>query len=421
MGLTMILSNFFFRDRVRFPGVWRGETAAQVARRHDRAIEAERESRHPPKLSARVYVFPLSSAISMIGFVALFYWIQWIFFFMLSLSLWFVAAALFVVWYCQEFLLYLPSNSGNRIEGRQVAFNAKGFRSPEEYGLPYTDVYLDVGRGVQVHGWLITQDEPLRRPTVLYLHGNAGNIGHRLGALRELYVQAGVNIFIIDYRGYGNSGGSPSEKGLVRDAQAALDYLAGERRIDGRSVVVFVRSLGGAVAIAVASNPRNEGKLCALVLENTFTRIVDMASLIIEKVVKSKRVSAVKPFLRYYVTNPWRSIDRIAKVRVPTLFYSGLQDKLVPPAHMQALFRACSGSPKFIEEVKDGEHNNTVEACGRRYFERLREFMAQHASAPPRTASPPAQGAPQSMPSVAIGGGAVEAVLAGGGARDVKR
>ncbi len=151
--------------------------------------------------------------------------IIWIVWSVLALVLWLLLAVLFLVWWNQEFILYQPSFNAPDGEGRQTPFNAKGYRTPADFLLPYTDVYLDVKDGVTIHGWLITQEVPTSRPTILYFHGNAGNIGHRLPGLRELYIESGCNIFIIDYHGYGNSGGSPSENGIILDAQTALDHL----------------------------------------------------------------------------------------------------------------------------------------------------------------------------------------------------
>jgi len=122
----------------------------------------------------------------------------------IALVIWLLEMALFAVWWNQEFLLYHPTyTTTNSEEGRQTPFNPKGFRTPAEMhpSLPFEDVYLKTDDGVTINGWLITQHESGTKPCILYLHGNAGNIGHRLPGLKELYLQIDCNIFIIDYRG----------------------------------------------------------------------------------------------------------------------------------------------------------------------------------------------------------------------------
>jgi len=298
--------------------------------------------------------------------------------------IWFIVIALFVIWWNQEFLLYQPTFANGSGEGRQTPFNPKGIRIPSEMQLPFHDVFLDTEDGAEVNGWLITEKPPggestdtseiPDRPCILYLHGNAGNIGHRLPGLREMYYKLKCDIFIIDYRGYGNSSGSPSEYGLIRDAKAALKYLSERAPVDNKNIIVFGRSLGGAVAIALTAKYPN--KIKALVVENTFTRIDDMASVLFGRITKIKNADRILPFLYFYISNPWRSINRIPKVTRPILFFSGLKDQLIPPEQMQALYDAATGTKlKMMHKVPEGDHNNTVDKGGHEYYERFREFL----------------------------------------------
>jgi len=142
--------------------------------------------------------------------------------------------------------------------------------APDRAGLAYEDVFLDVEDGIVIHGWYVPA--PGARTTLLFLHGNAGNISHRLDNVRRLHEQ-GLNVFIIDYRGYGRSSGSPHEQGLYRDARASLAYLQGRPDVRPDRIAVFGRSLGGAVAVDLCSR-----ESCSkLILESTFTSTADMA------------------------------------------------------------------------------------------------------------------------------------------------
>jgi len=160
-----------------------------------------------------------------------------------------------LVYFFQGRLLYYPSMpledwadlSGKR---SSVLLNPQGLRNPGEVGLPYEDVWLRTSDGVLIHGWFIKNPRSSQVPSMLYFHGNAGSnqdprashlirldIGHRMQQLLEL-AELPLNIFIIDYRGYGNSAGAPSEPGLTLDAQGALDYLRNRDDVDPSKIVV---------------------------------------------------------------------------------------------------------------------------------------------------------------------------------------
>jgi fermentation-respiration switch protein FrsA (DUF1100 family) len=134
-----------------------------------------------------------------------------------------------------------------------------------------------------------------------------------------------------------------------------LDHLHSCGSVDVAKIVIFGRSLGGAVAIALAAVPGNAAKFRGLCLENTFTRIDDMVAVIIDRLAKNstRKVGAkLLPLFYYYISNPWRSIVRISKVTKPILFISGLKDQLIPPAHMQQLFAgAQAASAKWMHTV----------------------------------------------------------------------
>ncbi|MDP1956786.1 MAG: alpha/beta fold hydrolase, partial [Rhodocyclaceae bacterium] len=162
----------------------------------------------------------------------------------------------------QPSLVYYPEI------GREIA------ATPREAGLLYEDVKLVTTDGVDLHGWFVAASDP--RGTVLFLHGNAGNISHRLDSLR-MFQRLGYSTLIVDYRGYGNSAGKPTEQGTYLDAAAAWDYLTQTRNIPAASIVLFGESLGGAVAAWLASRQTHAAP-AALVISSGFTSVPDLAA-----------------------------------------------------------------------------------------------------------------------------------------------
>lgn len=186
------------------------------------------------------------------------------------------------------------------------------------------------------------QEVALSRPTVMIFHANAGNLGHRLPLARLFYDQMRCNVFMLSYRGYGLSEGSPSEKGLRMDAQAALDFVLEHPLLKETPILLYGQSIGGAVAIDLAS--RNPDAIHALILENTFTSIPDLIPTVLPY------LSSVS-FLCHQV---WPSSTSIAKIptSTPILMISGLEDEVVPPIHMKKLWEIiCSqGGMEGVEE-----------------------------------------------------------------------
>jgi hypothetical protein len=171
----------------------------------------------------------------------------------------------------QESLLYQPKAMPQFVTPSQ---NPPGFRSPAEHGMAFDNVYLEAEDGIKLHAWFVKQPEPLKCPTVVFFHANAANMGFRLTNIKQLYEDVGVNVFILSYRGYGESQGVPGEEGILLDAEAVWKYVQAHPLIDKSSILVFGRSLGGAVATYLAS--RHSEEIAGLMLENTFTCISDM-------------------------------------------------------------------------------------------------------------------------------------------------
>jgi fermentation-respiration switch protein FrsA (DUF1100 family) len=195
----------------------------------------------------------------------------------------------------------------------------------------------------------------------LWFHGNAENIGHGLEHLR-FYSLLAVNVLAVDYRGYGKSEGSPDETGVYRDADAAYDYLIRDRHVQPKNIVVFGHSLGGAVAIDLASRRECGG----LIVQSSFTSAKDMA----------RRMFRI-PLFEYLPKSKFDSLAKIRRVRAPILIVHGTRDEVVPFSMGQRLFRAAA-EPKFFFPVEHAGHNNLVEVGGDRLLDHLKSFLEQH-------------------------------------------
>ena len=147
------------------------------------------------------------------------------------------------------------------------------YQKPTDWGLDYENITLKTVDGVKLHGWYIPNQNSER--VLLFFHGNAGNISHRRDSI-EIFHRLGLNVFILDYRGYGNSTGKPNEEGLYLDATAAWGYLTGEKGFNPDQVLIFGRSLGGAVAAKLASEVQARG----LILESTFSSAREFARFV---------------------------------------------------------------------------------------------------------------------------------------------
>ena len=227
---------------------------------------------------------------------------------------------------------------------------------PEQVGLRGEDVFLQAADGVQIHGYWLPAEGATR--ALLFLHGNSGNASHRLPNAAQL-VGLGTHVLLLDYRGYGLSDGRPSEAGVYADARAGLAHLIEARGIEESRIVVFGRSLGGAVAVDLVQDRGVAG----LILESTFTSVADMARSLL-------------PPAAPFVGGRFDSESKIARLRAPLLFFHGDRDEIVPFALGQRLFRAAP-EPKAFEILEGAGHNDTVAVGGRPYFERIRRFLDQ--------------------------------------------
>lgn len=298
-------------------------------------------------------------------------WVVWLVLSLVKFFLWIIGAGLFILWWKQGMLLYIPliRDKGEEQE-RGNSFNAPGQRSPESLRIPFKEMWVTTADGVSVHAWLLLQADSSNKPTMMWFHGNAGNIGNRLPYTTMIYLATGCNIMMVDYRGYGNSEGEPSEYGLTLDGQACLDELRKRPDIHPDRIFLLGQSLGGAVAVRLAYN--NPDKIAGLLIENTFASIDDMAPELFQKVFQNggidikpfrKALAALRVFLYFFLTSHWRSVSSAKHIAVPVLMFSGQKDEIVPPAHMATLWEAMLKSPnkKEVEmhRISEGRHNET--------------------------------------------------------------
>jgi fermentation-respiration switch protein FrsA (DUF1100 family) len=213
--------------------------------------------------------------------------------------------------------------------------------SPRDIGLAFEDAYIETADGEQLHGWYVPAVET--RGALLFFHGNAGNISHRLESIL-IFNRLGLDVLIVDYRGYGQSSGKPSEQGTYRDAAAAWDYLTGQRGIAAGRIVVFGRSLGGAVGAWLVSQLPPEQQPAGVIVESSFSSGPDMA----------RRLYPVYPSrllarLKYPVT------EYAAGFRCPALVVHSRDDEIIPFTMGRAIYDAIDGPKDFIE--LRGDHN----------------------------------------------------------------
>jgi len=268
------------------------------------------------------------------------------------------AVILILLFLFQSRLVYFPEI------GRETVI------TPQAYGLEFEAVDIRTEDGETLHAWWVPaadgQESP--RGTVLFFHGNAGNISHRIDYLL-MFSRLGYATLIFDYRGYGKSTGTPSEEGTYRDASAAWYWLTQTRGIKPGDIVYVGESLGGAVAswLAVTRPPR------ALVLMSTFTSVPDLGARIYPFI-------PVKLISRFSYDN----LSRIRQIRVPLLVAHSRDDDIVPFAQGREIFEAAN-EPRLFLELRGG-HNDGFIFMREEWVKTLAEFLERQAGTNQRAA-----------------------------------
>lgn len=248
--------------------------------------------------------------------------------------------------YClQHKLVFQPHKGGGRI-------------TPADIGLEFENLKFAVGPDVELHGWYVPaarQNE--HSPVVLFCHGNAGNLTHRLETVRLIH-SLDCNLLIFDYQGYGLSQGTPSEAATYADVEAAWTLLVRDKKIEPERIILWGRSLGGAIAARCAQ----QHSPCALVLESTFTSIPDIGA-------------------RMYPFFPVRLLCRLrydtrrllASIRCPLLVIHSPDDSVVPYVFGKQLYEAAAGQKAFLKI--QGDHNDGFLVSEQQYTAGIKHFF----------------------------------------------
>jgi hypothetical protein len=248
------------------------------------------------------------------------------------------------VFFMQAKLIYYPN-----MPSRELT------TSPRDIGLDYESVTITTSDRIKLHGWFVPAQQ--ERGVLLFFHGNAGNISHRLDSL-QIFNDLGLSSLIIDYRGYGQSQGKVTEQGTYLDAEAAWHYLTRERKIPADKIVVLGQSLGGAIAAYLAAR-QGPG---ALILESTFTSIPDMGA-------------HLYPILPVRLLSRFRYDTResLSSVTCPVLVIHSPDDEIIPFVNGSKLFEAAK-EPKSFLEIQGG-HNEGFLTSGKLYVDGLDKFI----------------------------------------------
>jgi fermentation-respiration switch protein FrsA (DUF1100 family) len=248
------------------------------------------------------------------------------------------------VFFMQAKLIYYPN-----IPSRELS------ASPRDIGLDYESITITTSDHVKLHGWFVPAEK--ERGVVLFFHGNAGNISHRLESL-EMFHKLGLSSLIIDYRGYGQSQGKVSEEGTYLDAEGAWQYLVRERNIPNEKIVVLGRSLGGSIAAHLAA--RQEPG--ALIIESAFTSVPDMGA----------HLSHILP-VRLLSRFRYNTKEALQSVNCPVMVVHSPDDEIIPFVNGSILFKAAK-EPKSFLEIRGG-HNEGFLTSGKLYIQGLDKFI----------------------------------------------
>jgi fermentation-respiration switch protein FrsA (DUF1100 family) len=230
--------------------------------------------------------------------------------------------------------------------------------TPKDALLEFEKVHIPSHNEVVLHGWWVPAKNELA--TVIFFHGNAGNISHRLSNVQILH-DLNLSVLIFDYAGYGISSGKPSEQQTYHDAQAAWDYLTKEKKSSARKIILMGQSLGGAIATHLAAKETPD----LLIVESAFTSVPDMAQHIY-KIFPTRLIAKI-----HYPT-----AEAILRVKCPVLIIHSSQDELVPFAMGQKLF-TIAPSPKTFLEIS-GTHNEGFLTSGAVYSDGIRDFIRKN-------------------------------------------
>jgi len=260
-----------------------------------------------------------------------------------------VAVVLFVAYSVLGWALYFMQSSSLYKPRHEVTY------TPDELGLDFEDVTFEAEDGVRLNGWFVPSQGA--EFTVLFCHGNGGNIMHRLDSINIFY-NLQINCFIFDYRGYGNSEGKLSEEGTYRDVEAAYRWLTEEKGQLPENIILFGKSLGGSIAAYLAGRV----EVASLVLESAFTSYVDIG----------KEFYPYMP-VRLFARFNYDTLSYIKKVHRPVMIIHSKNDEMVSFKFGRELYQAANDPSKFVEIF--GHHNDSFLVSGNIYKKAWTEWI----------------------------------------------
>ena len=243
-------------------------------------------------------------------------------------------------------------------QGNMVYYPTKDIEgTPSDIGLKYEEITLKTKDSVNLSAWYVpARDES---GVVLFCHGNAGNISHRLDSIR-IFHDLGLSVLIFDYRGYGRSEGSPTEEGTYLDAESAWEYLVNVKKTRPEKIVLFGRSLGSAVAAELALRRKAAG----IIIESGFKSIPALGS-------KFFPYLPVRLISRFQ----YATIDKVSRVNIPKFFIHSPQDEMIPYGHGAALFKNAAEPKEFLQIT--GGHDEGFLTSGKVYTDGLDRFISK--------------------------------------------
>jgi fermentation-respiration switch protein FrsA (DUF1100 family) len=270
----------------------------------------------------------------------------------------------------QRLLLSREGKPGDQAKGLFGGGNTNRFfyfpthdepATPASWGFRFENVDFKSTDGTNLHGWFIPSRAKQPKGTVVFSHGNAGSLGYHLGFVMWL-AEAGYQVFMYDYRGFGKSGGELDRRGMIEDVKGAFAYVGARKDVDARRLVSYGHSLGGAKSVAAIAEKRVEG-LRAVVIDGAFTSYQAMA-----RVVGGELGAGL-------ITDELSPKDLIAKISgTSMLIIHGDRDLVVPVSQGKELFRLAN-EPKTLFEVKDGGHGDSLARQNGAYRKRMLEWL----------------------------------------------
>lgn len=234
--------------------------------------------------------------------------------------------------------------------------------TPSVWGFNFDNVDFKSSDGTRLHGWFIPARGSKAEGTVVFSHGNAGSIGHHLGFVMWL-VEAGYNVLMYDYRGFGKSGGSVDRRGMIDDVKAAFVYAASRPDVDGRRLVSYGHSLGGAKSVTALGEAPVKG-LRAVIIDGAFASYQEMARVVGGRLAASLVTDELAPEAFVEKLSP-----------VPLLVVHGTRDGIVPVSQGRKLFENAK-QPKTLFEVKSGRHGDSLSRDQGAYRKRMLTWLS---------------------------------------------